>query len=37
MRSTKRDLKSANVNFEIIKYIVDERLMNFFFKIWNWL
>ncbi len=24
----KRDLKSANVNFEIIKYVVDDCLMN---------
>ncbi len=28
MRSMKRDLKSANVNFEIIKYVVDECLTN---------
>ncbi len=26
MLSLKRDLKSANVNFEIVKYIVDECL-----------
>ncbi len=28
MRSMKRDLKSANVNFEIVKYVVDECLTN---------
>ncbi len=28
MRSMKRDHKSANVNFEIIKYIVDDYLTN---------
>ncbi len=28
MRSMKRDLKSANVNFEIVKYVVDDYLTN---------
>ncbi len=28
MRSVKRDHKSANVNFEIVKYVVDDCLMN---------
>ncbi len=34
MCSMKRDLKSANVNFEIVKYVVDNCLTNnFFFKV----
>ncbi len=28
LRSVKRDFKSANVNFEIVKYVVDDYLMN---------
>ncbi len=28
MRSMKRDLKSANVNFEIVKYVVHDYLTN---------
>ncbi len=28
MRSVKRDLKSANVNFVIVKYVLDEHLTN---------
>ncbi len=33
MRSMKRDHKSANVNFEIVKFVVDDYLTNFFFKV----
>ncbi len=32
MRSMKRDHKSANVNFEIVKYVVDDCLINIFLK-----
>ncbi len=31
MRSMKRDHKSANVNFEIVKYVVDDCLIKLFF------
>ncbi len=31
MCSMKTDLKSANANFEIVKYVVDDCLMNIFF------
>ncbi len=31
IRSMKRDHKSANVNFEIVKYVIDDRLTKTFF------